>query len=124
MPRRTYAVASIAALTRLVAVEDHSNPGLVPFSAVTASQVSAVFPSGPGNWRESCPWDDFYSQLSYLIERDHVVRPTLQSFVDSNLGRSWGSMFAMSVVPLLPVFLTFLIGRRFLVRGIVTTGIE
>jgi multiple sugar transport system permease protein len=33
-------------------------------------------------------------------------------------------MFAMSVVSLVPVFLAFLIGQRYLVRGIATTGIK
>jgi hypothetical protein len=37
---------------------------------------------------------------------------------------TWGPMFAMSVVSLLPVFPAFLIGQRFLVRGIATTGIK
>ena len=35
-----------------------------------------------------------------------------------------GPMFAMSVVSLLPVFLFFLVGQRFLVEGIATTGIK
>jgi multiple sugar transport system permease protein len=35
-----------------------------------------------------------------------------------------GSVFAMSVVSPLPVFLAFLIGQRFQVRGIATTGIK
>jgi multiple sugar transport system permease protein len=43
------------------------------------------------------------------------------SFMDATTETSWGSMFAMSVVALVPVFL---IGQRFLVRGIATTGIE
>lgn len=33
-------------------------------------------------------------------------------------------MFAMSVVTLLPVFFAFLIGQKFLVKGIATTGIK
>lgn len=33
-------------------------------------------------------------------------------------------MFAMSIVSLLPVFLAFLFGQRFLIKGIVTTGIK
>jgi multiple sugar transport system permease protein len=33
-------------------------------------------------------------------------------------------MFAMSVVSLVPVFLAFLLGQRFLVKGIATTGIK
>lgn len=70
-------------------------------------------------------WNTFYSQLIYLSDPGmYTVPPTLRSFVDSNMGTSWGSMFAMSVVSLLPVFLVFLIGKWFLVRGIVTTGIK
>jgi multiple sugar transport system permease protein len=33
-------------------------------------------------------------------------------------------MFAMSVVSLVPVFLAFLLGQRFLIKGIATTGIK
>ena len=36
----------------------------------------------------------------------------------------WGAMFAMSVVSLLPVFIAFLIGQKFLMKGIATTGIK
>jgi multiple sugar transport system permease protein len=70
-------------------------------------------------------WNDFYSQLIYLTDPDMYTVPlALRSFVDANMGSSWGSMFAMSVVSLLPVFLAFLIGQRFLIRGIATTGIK
>jgi multiple sugar transport system permease protein len=70
-------------------------------------------------------WNDFFSQLIYLTDPDmYTVPVALRSFVDATTGTSWGSMFAMSVVSLLPVFLAFLIGQRFLVRGIATTGIK
>jgi multiple sugar transport system permease protein len=70
-------------------------------------------------------WNDFYSQLIYLSDPDMYTVPlALRSFVDATMSSSWGSMFAMSVVSLLPVFLAFLIGQRFLVRGIATTGIK
>jgi multiple sugar transport system permease protein len=70
-------------------------------------------------------WNDFFSQLIYLTDPDKYTVPVaLRSFVDSTTGTSWGQMFAMSVVSLLPVFLAFLIGQRFLVRGIATTGIK
>jgi multiple sugar transport system permease protein len=42
--------------------------------------------------------------------------------VDATVSTSWGSMFAMNVVSLVPIFLAFLIGQRYLVRGIATTG--
>ncbi len=70
-------------------------------------------------------WNDFFSQLIYLTDPDmYTVPVALRSFVDSTVATSWGSMFAMSVVSLLPVFLAFLIGQRYLIKGIATTGIK
>jgi multiple sugar transport system permease protein len=68
-------------------------------------------------------WNDFFSQLIYLTDPEmYTVPVALRSFVDSTVATSWGSMFAMSVVSLVPVFLAFLIGQRYLMRGIATTG--
>nr|WP_216843842.1 carbohydrate ABC transporter permease [Phytoactinopolyspora alkaliphila] len=68
-------------------------------------------------------WNDFFSQLIYLTDPDmYTVPVALRAFVDATSTTSWGSMFAMSVVSLLPVFFAFLVGQRFLVRGIATTG--
>ncbi|WP_430787257.1 carbohydrate ABC transporter permease [Actinoplanes sp. G11-F43] len=70
-------------------------------------------------------WNDFFSQLIYLTDPEmYTVPVALRSFVDATVSTSWGSMFAMSVVSLLPIFLAFLIGQRFLVKGIATTGIK
>ncbi|NUQ90366.1 MAG: carbohydrate ABC transporter permease [Glycomyces artemisiae] len=68
-------------------------------------------------------WNDFFSQLIYLIDPDmHTVPLALRAFVDQQAGTNWGATFAMSVVSLLPVFLVFLFGQRYLLRGIATTG--
>jgi multiple sugar transport system permease protein len=68
-------------------------------------------------------WNDFFSQLIYLTDPQmYTVPVALRSFVDSTVNTSWGSMFAMSVVSLAPVFLAFLLGQRYLVKGIATTG--
>jgi multiple sugar transport system permease protein len=68
-------------------------------------------------------WNDFFTQLIYLTDPDmYTVPVALRSFVDSTVATSWGSQFAMSVVSLLPIFLAFLIGQRYLVKGIATTG--
>ncbi len=70
-------------------------------------------------------WNDFFSQLIYLTDPDKYTVPVaLRSYVDATVSTSWGSMFAMSVVSLLPVFLAFLLGQRFLIKGIATTGIK
>ena len=70
-------------------------------------------------------WNDFFSQLIYLTDPDmYTVPVALRSFLDSTVSTSWGSMFAMSVVSLLPIFLAFLIGQRYLIKGIATTGLK
>ncbi|SDI94042.1 carbohydrate ABC transporter membrane protein 2, CUT1 family [Lentzea albidocapillata subsp. violacea] len=68
-------------------------------------------------------WNDFFTQLIYLTDPDmYTVPVALRSFVDSTVATSWGSQFAMSVVSIIPIFLAFLIGQRYLVKGIATTG--
>jgi multiple sugar transport system permease protein len=68
-------------------------------------------------------WNDFFTQLIYLTDPEmYTVPVALRSFVDSTVATSWGSQFAMSVVSLIPIFLAFLIGQRYLVKGIATTG--
>ncbi|MBV7700264.1 carbohydrate ABC transporter permease [Streptomyces sp. TRM70350] len=68
-------------------------------------------------------WNDFYTQLIYLTDPTMYTTPlALRAFVDQQTATDWGSVFAMSVVSLVPVFLVFLAGQRFLLRGIATTG--
>jgi multiple sugar transport system permease protein len=70
-------------------------------------------------------WNDFFSQLIFLTDpKMYTVPVALRSFVDATSESSWGSLFAMSVVSLVPVFLAFLFGQRFLIKGIATTGIK
>jgi multiple sugar transport system permease protein len=70
-------------------------------------------------------WNDFLSSLIYLIDpKMYTVPLALRAFLDSSGSSNWGAMFAMSVVSLIPVFLAFLFGQRFLIRGIATTGIK
>jgi multiple sugar transport system permease protein len=70
-------------------------------------------------------WNDFLSSLIYLIDpKMYTVPLALRSFLDSSGQSNWGAMFAMSIVSLIPVFLAFLFGQRFLIRGIATTGIK
>ncbi|MFC7882580.1 carbohydrate ABC transporter permease [Streptomyces sp. NPDC057376] len=68
-------------------------------------------------------WGDFFTPLIYLTAPENFTAPVaLRSFMDSTAGSDWGSMFSMSVVSLLPVFLVFLFGQKYLVKGIATTG--
>ena len=70
-------------------------------------------------------WNDFFASLIYLTSPTmHTVPLALRAFLDSSGGSNWGAMFAMSIVSLIPVFLAFLFGQRFLIKGIATTGIK
>ncbi|WP_413451974.1 carbohydrate ABC transporter permease [Georgenia phoenicis] len=70
-------------------------------------------------------WNDFFSQLIFLIDPEMYTVPiALRSFLDSTGESSWGSMFAMSIVSLVPLFIIFLFGQKYLVKGIATTGLK
>jgi len=70
-------------------------------------------------------WSDFFASLIYLIDpAKYTVPLALRGFLDATSGSDWGAMFAMSIISLLPLFLIFLFGQRFLLRGISTTGIK
>jgi|SRR5690625_219462 len=70
-------------------------------------------------------WNDFFSQLIFLTDPDMYTVPiALRSFLDSTGQSSWGAMFAMSIVSLIPLFLIFLFGQKYLVKGIATTGLK
>jgi len=70
-------------------------------------------------------WNDFFSQLIFLTNPDmHTVPVALRTFVDSTGTSSWGQLFAMSVVSIVPVFLVFLFGQKYLMKGIATTGLK
>jgi len=70
-------------------------------------------------------WNDFFSQLIFLTTDEMKTAPlALRNFLDSSSGSSWGPMFAMSVVTIIPIFIVFLVGQKYLVKGIATTGIK
>jgi multiple sugar transport system permease protein len=70
-------------------------------------------------------WNDFFTALIYLTSPDKYTTPVaLRQFLDATSGSDWGAMFAMSIISLVPIFLAFLFGQRFLIKGISTTGIK
>jgi multiple sugar transport system permease protein len=70
-------------------------------------------------------WNDFFSQLIFLTDRDlYTVPVALRTFLDGQGRSSWGELFAMSIVGLAPIFGFFLAGQRYLTQGIATTGIK
>jgi multiple sugar transport system permease protein len=70
-------------------------------------------------------WNDFFSQLIYLSSTENYTIPMgLRLFVDQTSSSSFGPMFAMSVLSLVPIGLFFLAFQRFLVAGVATTGLK
>jgi multiple sugar transport system permease protein len=70
-------------------------------------------------------WNDFFSQLIYLSNPlRYTVSLGLRSFLDSTGESAWGSLFAMSVVSLIPIMAFFISAQRFLITGIATTGLK
>ncbi|MDR6905228.1 multiple sugar transport system permease protein [Agromyces sp. 3263] len=70
-------------------------------------------------------WNDFFSQLIFLTKPAlYTVPLALNAFQDAQSSTDFGELFAMSVVSLIPIFLIFLFGQRFLIKGIATTGIK
>lgn len=70
-------------------------------------------------------WNDFFSQLIYLSDiQKFPVTLALRQFIDTQGQSSYGSLFAMSVISLVPAFLVFVMAQRYLVEGIATTGFK
>jgi ABC-type sugar transport system, permease component len=70
-------------------------------------------------------WDDFFSQMLYLNTVTNFTVPLgLRLFIDSQGKSSWGAVFAMSVLSMVPITLVFFFFQRYIVDGIATTGIK
>ncbi len=70
-------------------------------------------------------WDDFFNQLLYLNSPGRYTVPMgLRLFLDSSGMSSWGPMFAMSVLSLVPCFILFFSLQRYFIQGITTTGLK
>jgi multiple sugar transport system permease protein len=70
-------------------------------------------------------WNDFFSQLLYLSSvKKYTVTLALRMFTDAGGEAALGSLFAMSVLSIVPVFFIFLFFQRYIVEGIATSGIK
>jgi len=70
-------------------------------------------------------WNDFNSQLIYLSNpKLYTVTLALRTFMDTMGESSWGALFAMSILSLVPTFIFFISFQRLLIEGIATSGIK
>jgi multiple sugar transport system permease protein len=72
-------------------------------------------------WR----WDDFLGPLLYLNRpRSFTVSLALRMFSDPATSTDWGAIFAMGTLSLFPVFLIFIVFQKYIVQGMVTSGLK
>jgi multiple sugar transport system permease protein len=70
-------------------------------------------------------WNDFLTPLLYLTDQAKFTAPVgLNAFIDSTGVTSYGPMFAMAILSLIPLFIVFLLAQRQLVQGVATTGLK
>ncbi len=72
-------------------------------------------------WR----WDDFLGPLIYLNRPTlYPVSLALRMFADPAAISNWGAMFSMATLSIIPGLLIFIFFQKYLVEGIVATGIK
>ena len=72
-------------------------------------------------WR----WDDFLGPLLYLNKpKSFTVSLALRMFSDPQTTTDWGAIFAMGTLSLIPVIAIFLIFQKYIVQGLVTSGLK
>lgn len=70
-------------------------------------------------------WNDFFTQMIYINNiGDYTVSLALRMFIDSTGTNSWGALFAMSTLSLVPLVVMFVIFQRYLVDGITSGAVK
>src|SRR5699024_2894607 len=70
-------------------------------------------------------YEDFMGPLIYLADINRYTVPLgLRMFMNSMGESSYGQLFAMTTLSLVPVFIVFMIFQRRLIEGIATTGLK
>ncbi|QQO07829.1 carbohydrate ABC transporter permease [Breznakiella homolactica] len=69
-------------------------------------------------------WNDFINPLIFLSnERKYTIQMGLRTFIGMYTSQ-WNLLMMASLVAVVPVLLVFLIGQRYFVEGIATTGLK
>jgi len=70
-------------------------------------------------------WDDFMNPLLYLTKiNNYTISLALRLFVDNQALTSWGQLFAMSTLSLVPPLGIFFFMQRYFVEGVTMSGIK
>lgn len=70
-------------------------------------------------------WNDYLGPLLYLRSRENwTVQLGLKNFVANNLDADYAMLFTGLTVSVIPIAIIFLIGQRYFVEGIATSGMK
>ena len=70
-------------------------------------------------------WNDFFSQMLYINSlKKATVALALRMYVDASGNSSWGQLFAMSTLSLIPLFVMFIVFQEYLVEGITAGSVK
>jgi len=70
-------------------------------------------------------WNDFFTQMIYITDvRRFPVSLALRQFVDATGMSSWGALFAMSTLSLIPLFLVFVFLQKYLIEGVTAGSVK
>lgn len=70
-------------------------------------------------------WNDFFNQMIYITSvKKYTVSIALRMFVDATGTSSWGALFAMSMLSLVPMLLLLIFFQGYLVDGITAGGVK
>jgi multiple sugar transport system permease protein len=70
------------------------------------------------------PWNDFLGPLIYLRDPDiRTIQLGLRTFI-GEYNAEYSLIFTGSVLSVLPIAIIFMLGQRFFIEGIATTGLK
>ena len=69
-------------------------------------------------------WNDFFGPLIYLNRREHYTLALGLRTFQNEYGPQWHYLMAISVIVMLPILVLFYFAQRYLMEGIVVTGLK
>lgn len=70
-------------------------------------------------------WNDFFNQMIYITSvSKYTVSIALRMFIDATGTSSWGALFSMSILSLLPMVLILIFFQGYLVNGITAGSVK
>jgi multiple sugar transport system permease protein len=70
-------------------------------------------------------WNDYLGPLLYLRSRENwTVQLGLKNFVANNITADYSMLFTGLTISVIPIAIIFLLGQRFFIEGIATSGLK